>query len=439
MRLICCLSALVACAAEPPPCVTPSTAGDLRAQNVVVVLVDDLGVDKVGAYGLHPRPAPAPALDALAAESVMFRGAYAEPVCSAARASLLTGLRPTRTGVGGTVSPRDRRGELSESQVTLPAVLQDAGWHTKAVGKWHLSLFDADAATAPHRHGFDHFDGLIGNPTSSLELKGPRGYSRWEHIVDGDISASEQHLVVAQGDAAVDSIRTLPEPFFLYVAFSAPHEPYEAPPEHLYETADPSSLPGIGDALIEVMDTQLQRIVEALGDRGVLVVLSDNGTQHELMRPPSDPTRSKSSVYAGGARVPWLVRGPGLAPSVVDGLVHVTDLFPTVLGFAGLGDDALPAHLDGTSFAPALVGEPSARRCLFVENFEENGLPVEGDVDVSVVGERFTLVAHPGQPDELYRRDPGALDDGEELLGDALSAEARDARRELRRQLRAGR
>ncbi|MCB9683795.1 MAG: sulfatase-like hydrolase/transferase [Alphaproteobacteria bacterium] len=424
--------------ALPPPCAGPAPASDLVADNVVVVLMDDVGVDKIGAYGLHRRPAWTPRLDALADQSLMLRSAYAEPVCSAARASLLTGMRPTRTGIGGTVSPHDVHGELDDLEETLAEALRDRAdrdWTSMIVGKWHLSLWNEDAPTGPQRQGFDHFDGLIGNPgTSLLDQRGEAlGYARWERVIDGEVTTSSDHLIQAQGDRAVQAIHDLPEPFFLYVAMSAAHEPYEAPPPSMYERADPSDLPGIGDAMIEAMDAQIGRIADALGDRGVLMVLADNGTPIELVRPPAKAHRSKATVYAGGARVPWLIRGPSIAPGVSDALVHVTDLMDTVLELAGVADR--PAT-DGVSFASVLDGGEGARRCLIVDRFGRNGFPLPDDHDTAVVGLTHTLVAERGREEELYRRDPGALDDGERLVD--LDRDDREALRELHHHLEAG-
>lgn len=440
--LVAWLAGAAACGRPAPACVEPSLSGELRAANVVVVMMDDVGVDRIAAYGVHPQPASTPRLDALAADGALFLDAFAEPVCSPGRAALLTGRRPLRTGLGTTIDPQDRFGELDAGEHTLPEVLRDHAperWTSVAIGKWHLALFDPGAFDAAQRQGFDHFDGLVGNPGTSVRpIAGSRGYYRWEHVVDGAAAVDDRYAVSVQGDAAVEAIQALPEPFLLYVAFSGAHEPLEPPPSR--DPLDPdASEPRLADATIAWVDAQIGRIADALGDRGVLLVTSDNGTSGRATRPPSRPDRQKGTLYQGGTQVPLVVWGPGIASARLAGVVHLTDVFHTVLDLAGVPRDALSWPTDGTSLVPRLVGsEEPVRRCVVVEQFARNDRP-NRHYEIGVIDDGYALLRHPPLGDELFRRRPGAVDDGPNLLKSPLDAEASAALRRLRAYRRAAR
>jgi arylsulfatase A-like enzyme len=404
----------------------------VRSDEIVVVVMDDVGVDKVAAYGVHPRPAPTPRLDDLATRAALFRSAYAEPSCSPSRAALLTGRRPSRTGIGRTVA-QDDPFDLRDVETTLPEALRaaDERWSTMAIGKWHLSAFDA---LAPVRHGFDRFDGILANPREPFDGdEVPNGYSHWQHDVDGVLSWSNDYLTTQQADAAIAAVRSLPEPFLLYVAFSAAHEPLHVPPEALWSASDPTDPIGQGDAMIEALDHEIGRFLDAVDPDATVIVVGDNGTQDDLVRPPADRRHAKLTVYTGGTHVPLLVSAPWVAPGPRDGLAHVTDLFATVLDLAGVDP---PAPIDGVSLVPALSGGDGARRCVVVEQFAPNGQP-DSERDVAVIEDRFTLVRHEDRPDELYARDAMAPVEGDDLLSSGtLDPAARDALSRMRAYLR---
>lgn len=400
---------LAGCGGSAPPCAVDSapSAGPVGAGNVVLIVLDDLGVDKVGAYRVHPEPAPTPRLDALAAQGVRFTSAYSEPACSPTRAALLTGRRPFRTGIGSNVEPDGEHPGLPLGETTLPEALRRAGPYTSmAVGKWHLSRMDASALEAPLRHGFDRFDGILGNPEMSLEPGGDRDYFHWERVVDGQRSWSDQYLVTAQADAALEALETLPEPFFLYLGFSGIHGPAHLPPTELWagSGADPSTLPGVADAMIAALDHELGRVLDAIGDDTTVIVVGDNGTDPDFRRAPSDP-HPKGTVYPSMTHVPLIVSGPGIAPAIRPDLVHVVDLFPTVLELAGVDPEG---ELDGLSLVPALEGEDLDRACVVVEHFWPNG-DRENDLAMSILDAGWALVEDQDLAgDALYLREPGS-------------------------------
>jgi len=214
----------------------PAAAADAgQRPNIAVILVDDMGFSDLGCYG---GEIPTPNLDKLAAGSLRFTQFYNTGRCCPTRASLLTGLYPHQAGVGHMVTDRKQpgyRGNLSNHCVTIAEVLRSAGYRTAMVGKWHVTRYlqaasDAEKANWPRQRGFDHYFGV---------LKGTSNY----FLPDSLTRENEPIQPPAEGfyttDAFVDNaIRFLDEgdkstPFFLYVAFNAPHFPLMAPAEDI--------------------------------------------------------------------------------------------------------------------------------------------------------------------------------------------------------------
>lgn len=433
------------CDAEVPHPEQPAAT----RENILLIVLDDLGTDQYPAYQAHPDPPTAPVLDTLAAEGVRFTSAYVSPSCSPTRASILTGRLPRRTGVGMAIQVEsDFRNELMTQEVTIPELIRPLGYSSALVGKWHLSLFgdDPQPELDPIRHGFDHFRGILGNPVTSVqETEAPKDYFHWERVVDGTLGWSETYLTTAQVDDAIALIRTLPEPWFLMVALSAPHGPWHSPPEHLRRHDDP--LLTVEDqyrAALEALDMELGRLFASVpGDfreTTHIVVIADNGTPDEGVRPPWPKARAKGSLYEGGIRVPLIVLGPQVAQpgSVNDALVHGVDVFATVADLAGVdlsesvGEDGSPLVVDGRSLLPHVRGEDDAarRQCVLTEEFGTFGVG-----SAAVIGERYKLVSTVRGGLELYDLARDGWTEGTDLMRGDPSAEAREAYRALRREL----
>src|SRR5262245_4177314 len=282
------LSLCIAASLGAPSPSAPGAAGEggARRPNVVLVVLDDIGVDKIGAYHETPpdQPSPwTPTLDALAAHGLLFERAYTDPLCSPSRAQILTGRHAFRTGVGNLV---DYGGQLTglsaRLEATLPEVLD--GYDSAAVGKWHLASPQEDGLVHPLLCGFHHYEGSMFNlGLAELEFDGARakcsgrpGYFDWVKSVDpGDDGAPRlvDCTSYATSDTADDAIaraRTLRPPWFLYVAFNAAHLPHEPPPERLcplpadcFSPAEIASegSPALADAIVETLDRELARLL----------------------------------------------------------------------------------------------------------------------------------------------------------------------------------
>ncbi|MEZ4216677.1 MAG: sulfatase-like hydrolase/transferase [Myxococcota bacterium] len=348
--------------------------------NLIVVVLDDIGIDRVGAFG-SATSGPTPHIDALAAQGVRFDRFWAQPVCSPFRASALTGLEPWQHGVGSVIFPdgEARAIGLDPNADTIAKRLRAAGYRTEAIGKWHLAGDPVPTGLHPLLSGFDHHRGTLGNPADS-----GGNYSRYVKCRDGSCWMRE-HRPYLTTDTTNDAIDVLygSEPFFLWLAFNAAHVPLHVPPPYLHSFAvsncfaTPATKVECSKAITEAVDRELGRFLTYVDwSTTTVIVVSDNGTSANVLEPP-DPDRGKATLYESGIHTPLIVRGSAVAPGAVGGvshaLVQASDLFATVLELAGLGD-APPSSI---SFAAQLVdpAAPSARTHAFAETFTPNGGP----------------------------------------------------------------
>lgn len=350
--------------------------------NWLVILVDDFGTDKVGAYGEHPSPPATPSIDRLAQQGLLFRNAYANPVCSPSRAALLTGRYGRRTGFGAIVEIAESRRELPLDEVLIPEVLDQGrhDWTSVVVGKWHLSTYKSPSGVRhPNEQGFDHYEGALGNLfyTSSDRRA---TWNSYEKVVDGQITWAEAY---ATRDTTNDAIRYLGQmepPWFLFVSYNAPHTPFHVPPRALYsgDRLDRRA-PDLAkfNAVTEALDREIGRLLEAMTPdqraNTYVVFVGDNGTDRDAIRAPRDPEHGKLTLMEGGTNVPMIVSGPGVAQGETQALVHLVDLLPTMAASAGITPSGPP--LDGVSFLDAL-DDPSdhgARGFVYTERFRPVG------------------------------------------------------------------
>ena len=335
------------------------------APNILLILADDMGYGDFGVFG--DGSPQTPAIDRLVGEGLCLTQHYsAAPVCAPARAALLTGRYPHRTGAIDTLEARglDR---LALRERTLADRLKPAGYATGLVGKWHLGALDP--RYHPNARGFDEFVGFRG---------GWSDYYRWRLDYNGTPRPADgRYLTDVFTDEAVAFIgRHRAHPFFLHVAYNAPHFPFQAPEEDIRALAAHGRLNtglSIFYAMVRRMDAGIARILEALERHGLrentlVLFTSDNGPQMSgegdmsIRRFNAWLHGHKGSVFEGGIRVPAVLRWP--AGLQGDGrrlhdLVHFTDWVPTLLEAAGVA--AAPSlPLDGRSVLPLLRGGVAA-------------------------------------------------------------------------------
>ncbi len=343
---------------------------ELLPRNVLLIVADDVGLDNVGAYGLNPEAARTPNIDELAERGVLFRNAYANPVCSPSRATILTGRYAWRTGLGSALVFTGSNPGLALAAPTLADVLSDEGYATAAVGKWHLATTDT---LHPLKAGFDHHLGSMGNIAD---------YFAFPKNVDGTIVTATKYATTDTVDDAITFIdATGPEtPWFLWVAFNSAHAPFHAPPPELHGYDIPPLAEGIEPlltkAMIEAMDTEIGRLLDAVDlERTVVVFVGDNGPDALSVTPPWDPTHAKHTLFDLGVHVALVVAGPGVVQGAeCAGLVNTTDLYATIADVAGASK---ATALDSLSLRPYLADPetPSLRKTVYFERFLPNFNP----------------------------------------------------------------
>ncbi len=384
--------------------------------NLVIIYADDLGYGDVSTY--HASDVSTPNIDRLAAEGMLFTSMRANcTVCSPSRAALLTGRYADRVGVPGVIRtrPEDSWGYFDPDVPTLADELRKAGYQTALIGKWHLGL---ESPNLPNERGFDHFHGFLGDMMDSYttHLRDGNNYMR----LNSEIIEPQGHATDVFTDWACAYLRersAAAKPFFLYLAYNAPHFPIEPPAGSLEKVR--KRLPGLDEkramnvAFVEHLDDRIGKVMMTVKDAGlekntVIVFTSDNGGALNYAQ-NNDPWRgSKQDHYDGGLRVPFMVRWPGrIKPgtrSDYQGLIF--DIFPSFLEIAGA--DPSPG-LDAVSLLPVLDGATidKPRDLYFVRR--EGGARYGGKSYEAVIREGWKLMQNdPYSPLELYdlNRDP---------------------------------
>ncbi len=362
--------------------VVAAPGNDAPRPNIVYIMADDQGWGDVGFHGSDIRT---PVLDRLAESGACLEAFYAQPMCTPSRAALMTGRYPFRYGLQTAVIPSASTYGLATDERLLPEILGAAGYATTIVGKWHLG--HGDRKYWPRQRGFDRAYGPV---LGEIDYFTHRAHGTTDWYRDDRLVEEEGYATTLLGDEAVSVIEGHDpgRPLFLYLAFTAPHAPYQAPQEYL------DSYAGIVDqsrrayaAMITAMDAQIGRVVDALERRGLrgntlIVFQSDNGGPRSARFTgeidmskstiPADngPYRDgKGSLYEGGTRVVALANWTGrIVPgTVVNEPLHVVDMMPTLAGLAGAGLDGCKP-LDGLDAWEAIAGGAASPRDEVVYN-----------------------------------------------------------------------
>lgn len=343
----------------------PLNAAENKSKpNILVILVDDLGYGDLSCQG--GTDIQTPNIDKLFEKGMKFKNFYANcTVCSPTRASLITGCYPDKVGVPGVIRTNETNswGYLKEDVPKLPEILKKAGYKTAIVGKWHLGL---EAPNIPNDCGFDFFHGFLGDMMDDY----------WTHLRKGNnymrLNKEEinpvGHATDVFSDWAIDYLNKAKDdtsPFFLYLAYNAPHFPIQPPENWLNKVKKRES--GISEkraknvAFVEHMDYGIGRVMEALKENGLdkntlVIFSSDNGGHLPSAASNGDLRGGKQEMYEGGIKVPtcfvWKEKiKPG---SQTENLGVTMDIFPTLCEIA----EVSPSQpVDGISLFRTLTGK----------------------------------------------------------------------------------
>ena len=429
--------------------------------NIVFILTDDLGYGDLSSYG--SKTINSENIDQLAKDGIKLTSYYAaQPVCSASRAAVLTGVYPNRIGIHNAFGPNSNSG-ISHSELTLAEMLKENGYSTGIFGKWHLG---SKKEFFPTNHGFDEFYGILySNDMWRWHPEYPEGYPEDLLLYRNESPIME---IIDQSDLtkditseSIDFIeRNKNNPFFLYIAHPQPHVP-------LFVSKDFENITGNGlyaDVITEI-DYSVGRVLRSLEENGltentVVVFTSDNGPWLSYGSHSGSSgiyREGKGTTWEGGVRVPSIIKFPNkLKSRVIDEPVMAIDWMPT---FAELTNSKLSENkIDGKNIWPLLTGETYSsphEKLYFYYRVNElhsirmnnwkihfsrtyrslngrpggvDGIPVKYDMNLIEQNELYNLKDDPRELNNVYNEFPEIAKKMEELgekarseLGDNLT------------------
>lgn len=338
-------------------------AGFLSAAppNVLLIITDDQGY---GDFSIHGNPhVQTPNIDRLGHESVRFDRFYVNSFCAPTRAALLTGRWPLRTGCHGVTHNREA---MRPSEVTLAEALKSSGYRTACIGKWHNG---EQFPFTPAGQGFDHVFGF--------------NNGHWNDYFDATLLRGAQHeetkgyiTDVLTDDAMQFITAHQEEPFFCYLAYNAPHSPYQVPDKY-YEKFRAKGFDEKVAAfygMCENIDDNVGRLLAhldslKLAQNTIVLFLTDNGGTAGVKTYNAGMRGGKTSVHEGGSRVPLFIRWPAAKwePHVVKPIASHIDVLPTIMDLCDV--EMSDARLDGMSLKPLLQNTGIwPQRILFTHN-----------------------------------------------------------------------
>jgi arylsulfatase A-like enzyme len=398
--------------------------------NVIIILADDLGYADVGFNGC--KDIPTPNIDRIASNGVKFTNGYVTfSVCGPSRAGLLTGRYPQRFGYerNPQYQPHDPNMGLPKTESTLAETLKKVGYTSGIIGKWHQG---ADISNHPLNRGFDEFFGHLGGghayfpedltikDSYSVENNEGESYKTWI-MRNHEPIQTKKYLTDEFSDEAIRFIETnQKKPFFLYLAYNAPHGPLQATQEYL------DRFPNISDkrrktyaAMVSAVDDGVGKLLDQLEklhlDKNTLVYfLSDNGGPEKDNSSDNGVLREgKSSIYEGGYRVPFAMQWKGIVkPAVYENSVSALDIFATIasLSSAPIKKDK---PLDGVNLIPFITGKSRGlpHETIYLRKFDAKSYSVRNhDLKLVIKGDSipqmYDLTKDIGEQNDIAQQFP---------------------------------
>ena len=425
-----------------------------NSPNIVFILTDDLGYGDLSSYG--SKTIESINIDKIAREGVKLTSYYAaQPVCSASRAAILTGIYPNRIGIHNAFGPNSNSG-INQDEYTLAEMLKENGYATGIFGKWHLG---SKKEFFPTNHGFDQFYGILySNDMWRWHPEYPEGFPEDLLLYENETPIKE---ITDQSNLTKDitskSIRFIEEnknsPFFLYIAHPQPHVP-------LFVSKDFEDITknGLYADVITEIDYSVGRIINSLEENGltentIVVFTSDNGpwlSYGDHSGSSGIYREGKGTTWEGGVRVPAIIKFPnGLKPRIINEPVMGIDWMPT---FASITDSKLSKNkIDGKNIWPLLSGETNKSphkklyfyyrinelhsirmnewkihfkrtyRSLNGKNGGIDGMPVKYDMNLLEKNELYNLKNDPEERNNVYDDFPEIV-----LIMEKLGTKARE-------------
>lgn len=403
-------------------------------RNVILIIVDDFGLDYCGFYENHGSDTVAmPNIRKLLSKGVRFKNAWSNPLCSPTRAGMLTGRYSFRTGVGNAVGG-STSGVLDTAEITIPRLLESYKPNSIAkghIGKWHLHLATPKTNLIfPNKMGYDHFEG---NFTGVLN-----SFYNWQKITNNVTTTVTTYATTETVNNAINWVKNnQTKPFFMWLAFNAPHSPFHLPPKdlHSYQSLSGTAADITNNpkpyfmATVEALDKEMGRLFDTLQvlkqfDNTDIIFMGDNGTDSKVAQ---NQGSAKGSIYQEGICVPFIISGPSVVNPgrVSHALINTTDNFATILEIFGFSDwkSKIPSNkpVDSQSLMPILKNQTTdIRPWIFTEIFKNPITAIDGK---TMRNADYKLLDFENGTQQFYKISSDALEENDLLIG-KMNAEA---------------
>ena len=395
----------------------------VESPNILLIIADDLGKDAINGYPEGNIKPNTPNIDAIRNSGITFNNLWVYPTCTPTRAAIITGKYGYRTGV------KWASDELPSSEKTLQKYIseQTNNQYTSAIiGKWHLSGNNSTAN--PESFGIDHYAGLIRGTVND--------YYSWQLSEDGSTNLQTEYISEVFTDLSIDWVNEQSRPWFLWLAYNAPHTPFHVPPNEMHTQGN---LPEYADgadpipyylAAIEAMDFQIGRLLQNIPDEErentLIIFLGDNGTPVDVAQSPYSSGTVKGSLYQGGINVPMFISGKDVSRTGTDdNLITSTDLFATIAEIAGVN---IPEINDSKSFKSLLTESATLRDYQYSEM--DNG-----NTDAwTIRNNKYKLIVNSNGEEEMYDLINDAYEQNN-LLNSTLTSDEENEKLDLESEL----
>lgn len=317
----------------------PDTEVENKKPNILLVIADDMGLDASPGYSIGTTKPTMPHLQNLANTGITFNNVWSNPTCSPTRATILTGKYGINNGVLAV------NNILNTSEISIQKYIDtnlNSEYASAVIGKWHLS----NNKNHPESMGIEYYAGSLSGALTD--------YWNWEFTENGTQTTATTYNTTAYTNTAIDWVEKQIQPWFLWLAYNAPHTPFHLPPTDLHTQGNLPTDQGSIDAnplpyylaMLEAMDTEFGRLLDNMSseeiENTIIIFIGDNGTPNQVAQ-EYNSKRVKGSLYQGGINVPMIISGKNVTriQETENALINTTDLFATIANISGIQIDEI--------------------------------------------------------------------------------------------------
>ncbi len=364
--------------ATEPIIITPETPTETPASkpNILLIIADDQGLDASAQYSYSADTPNTPTLNALAEQGIVFDNVWATPACTTTRGTIITGQHGVNSGIDHVPAIMSTDTQTLQRYIKAQTISSD--YQTAVIGKWHLGGGNP-ALNHPTESGVDYFAGTIAGTIDD--------YYSWQLTQNGVNSDSNEYHTTKMTDIAIEWLgeqNQQEKPWFLWLAYVAPHSPFHLPPDHLHSRSTLTGSEADIDAnkrnyylaAIEAMDSEIGRLLDSMTteerNNTLILYVGDNGTPSGVIdRSVFDRGHNKGSLFEGGIRVPMIASGYGVSRvnERESALINTTDFFASIANVAGSSISQINDSYDFTGLFSNSTGD--AESALRQTNYSE--------------------------------------------------------------------